>query len=200
MQDNKFPCGAGCDFVAKTASGLKAHQRGSKCTRVELPEYLAVAAIVASDSIDDGLIVETARAVEDVKLFKYYAAAYSQIKKEFPWKDKIELLEDLVTVPGKFRELYLEAEALGSAMYKERSLVDNALYKPHDSLEWPERYRAVMGSHHELGGVLLERLDAAWAAAKGQLKEKVADLFKNDPDMMGVVLSNIKAWEADSAS
>lgn len=200
MSEEKFVCD--CGKVCKNLAGLKAHQRA--CT-YEPPKsakesYIAVAMAAVASVISEDDVIAAAELVEDINDFQVFMAGYQVIKKEFPWNSKDELMRELTKQPGIYRDLYTEVQAAHHGLFQASSPVDGKRYKPHDDHDLVVRYEQLGGTKGEAASKLQLAVDAAWEATKDALKGRIAELFKDRPDMLEAVKANTQLYAEQPAS
>lgn len=190
VDEKNFVCE--CGKVCKNLAGLKAHQRACKW---EAPlsvyeVYMARALAEVESEITQDEIEAVRQMQVEAKDFKFYASAWKNERKKFPFSSKQHLLSELVQQPGVYRDLYMEAEELGRILFSEKSPLDDALNKPHDMMAWNTAHRELLGRKDKPSGKLIDLLDKAWAGVQDEQSSRMAEVFKGRPDMLKAVLEN----------
>lgn len=178
-----------CGKVCKTLAGLKSHKRACDFVpELTTPQkYLSVAMAAAVANVPEELAVQLAKANIAVQDYKLAASEYNIIETECPYRDKAELESELCNQPGIIREIWIEKEALGRELFKERSPLDDALNKPHDSDPNVVLYEDAKAR-------LATAVDAAWEAIKAYREQRIEETFAGRPEVLRAVLFNKKAY------
>jgi hypothetical protein len=183
---SEFVCG--CGFEAKNKAGLKSHQRACDYAGLPLRDQLYKSIENGVAALESEIAADAPQIVILAEQYQTYMMVYSAMRQEKGLVSSAGIEKHLRTVPGPYRDLYRERQALRKLLFDKAP--DGRLHKPHPD-------HLLMKKEREMETELKRMLKAAVESVQGQWQSLIQERLP-DKELRNLVLQNYELYEAQN--